>query len=159
MVIRLRCFSCGKRLTVDEKYTGKRGKCPACGQVIMVPKSRVRQTTMLSVDYTTGPGYVPPRQGQVFENSRVRRAKIVSRGLLALGVIVLLIGIGITLFGARLPILRNWLGHSVTIEETEEKVSSEGTATPETEGVEEEEEAEKEEGEEQEQQQGEEGED
>ena len=155
-MIRLRCFSCGKRLTVDEKYTGKRGKCPACGQVIMVPKSRVRQTTMLSVDYTTGPGYVPPRQGAVLENSRVRRAKIVSGGLLALGVIVLLMGIGIILFGARVPILRNWLGHSVTIEETEEEVSSEGTAIPETEGVEGEE---KEEGEEQEQQQEEEGED
>jgi len=128
---------------VDEKYAGKRGECPTCGQVIMVPK--VRQTTMLSVDYTTGPGYIPPRRGTVVGSSRAMRAKTIktiSRGLLAVGIIVLLIGIVLNFFGAKIPIVRNWLGYSVTIEEKEGEITSEGVATTEIEGAEEKEEGE-----------------
>lgn len=133
MPIKLRCFSCGKHLTVDEKYAGKRGVCPACAQVIMVPK--VRQSTMLSVDYTTGPGYIPPRRGQVVGSSRAMRAKTISPRFLVVGIIVLLIGIGITFFGAKIPVVRNWLGYSVTIEEKEGEITSEGVATTEIEGA------------------------
>ena len=35
MSISLQC-TCGKTLTVDDKYRGKKAKCPACGNVLLV---------------------------------------------------------------------------------------------------------------------------
>jgi RNase P subunit RPR2 len=36
MTIPVRC-ECGKQLRASEKSAGKRGKCPACGRVLVVP--------------------------------------------------------------------------------------------------------------------------
>jgi len=35
MAITLKC-SCGKTLKVDEKHRGKKAKCPACGNTLLV---------------------------------------------------------------------------------------------------------------------------
>ena len=130
MALRLKCFSCGKRLLVDEKYAGKRGKCPTCGQVIMVPKARIRKTTMLSVDYTAGSGYVPPRRGEPVDKIKSKRGRGISRGLLVLGVLVLLIAV-VVKCGHRIPVVRNLLGLSTKIieEKIEEITSGDSTTT------------------------------
>ncbi len=39
MSIRFFCLHCGKQLTVADALAGKRGKCPACGQAVEVPKT------------------------------------------------------------------------------------------------------------------------
>jgi predicted RNA-binding Zn-ribbon protein involved in translation (DUF1610 family) len=31
------CSSCGRTISVDEKYSGKKGKCPKCGGIVTVP--------------------------------------------------------------------------------------------------------------------------
>ena len=36
MAIRMKC-QCGKALVADDKYAGRRGKCPACGAPVMLP--------------------------------------------------------------------------------------------------------------------------
>ncbi len=36
-MMRFPCKSCGQKLTVDEKYAGKRVKCPKCGSIGVVP--------------------------------------------------------------------------------------------------------------------------
>ncbi|KPJ63340.1 MAG: hypothetical protein AMS15_00575 [Planctomycetes bacterium DG_23] len=142
MDVKLRCFSCGKRLSVDEKYAGKRGRCPTCGQVIIVP--RIERGTVLSVDYTPGSGSAPSRLGEVVDKIKKRRGKLVSQGLLTVGILVLLIA-AVIKFGHRIPVVRTWMGHSKKIiEETIEDITSEDPAAE----TEEKEEVEKEEGEE-----------
>lgn len=37
-MIRFSC-KCGKQVSVDEKYAGKRGKCPLCGEIVIIPLS------------------------------------------------------------------------------------------------------------------------
>ena len=37
-MIRFACSSCGRLISVDEKYSGKKGKCPKCGNVVVVPE-------------------------------------------------------------------------------------------------------------------------
>jgi len=138
MALRLKCFSCGKRLLVDEKYAGKRGKCPTCGQVIIVP--RAKKGTVLSVDYTGGTGYVPSRLGQMVDTAKSKRVKIISRGLVVLGVLVLLIAV-VVKCGHRIPVVRNLLGLSTKIIEEkmiEEITSEQEDAITESEGQEEE---------------------
>jgi len=138
MALRLKCFSCGKRLLVDEKYAGKRGKCPTCGQVIIVP--RAKKGTVLSVDYTGGTGYVPSRLGQMVDTAKSKRVKIISRGLVVLGVLVLLIAV-VVKCGHRIPVVRNLLGLSTKIIEEkmiEEITSEQEDAITESEGEEEE---------------------
>lgn len=135
MGLRLKCFSCGKRLLVDEKYAGKRGKCPTCGQVIVVP--RAKKGTVLSVDYTGGTGYLPSRLGQMADTAKSKRGKIVSRGLLVLGVLVLLIAV-VVKCGHRIPVVRNLLGLSTKIiEEKMEEITSGDSTTTEVEEEEE----------------------
>jgi len=36
MAIEFKC-PCGKQLRIDDKYAGKRGKCPGCGRVLVIP--------------------------------------------------------------------------------------------------------------------------
>jgi len=36
-VIKFACSKCGKHISVDDKYAGKRGKCPDCGETVVVP--------------------------------------------------------------------------------------------------------------------------
>ncbi|MBN2560313.1 MAG: hypothetical protein JXQ75_05225 [Phycisphaerae bacterium] len=36
-MIELTCAECGKHIRVDDKYAGKRGKCPGCGAAVVVP--------------------------------------------------------------------------------------------------------------------------
>ena len=144
MVLKLRCFSCGKRLLVDEKYGGKRGKCPTCGQLIIVP--RAKKGTVLSVDYTRGTGYLPSRLGQMVDTAKSKRGKIISRGLVVLGVFVLLIAV-VVKCGHRIPVVRNLVGHSTKIieEKIEEITSEQDAAITESEDEEEEEEGQEEE--------------
>ncbi len=132
MALRLKCFSCGKRLLVDEKYAGKRGKCPTCGQVIIVP--RAQKGTVLTVDYTSGTGYLPSRLGQRVDTAKSKRVKIISRGLVVLGVLVLLIAV-VVKCGHRIPVVRNLLGLSTKIieEKIEEITSGDSTTTEEEE--------------------------
>ncbi len=37
MAIDVTCEGCGKTLSVDDSMAGKRGKCPKCGTVLVVP--------------------------------------------------------------------------------------------------------------------------
>ena len=36
-MISFTCSSCGRTISVDEKYSGKKGKCPKCGGIVTVP--------------------------------------------------------------------------------------------------------------------------
>ncbi len=36
-MIRFSCAHCARHITVDKKYCGKKGKCPNCGNVVVVP--------------------------------------------------------------------------------------------------------------------------
>jgi len=36
-VIKFACSKCGKPIRVDDKHAGKKGKCPGCGEVVVVP--------------------------------------------------------------------------------------------------------------------------
>ncbi|UCF16659.1 MAG: hypothetical protein JSW59_04185, partial [Phycisphaerales bacterium] len=38
-MIRFACSSCSRLISVDEKHSGKKGKCPKCGGVVVVPES------------------------------------------------------------------------------------------------------------------------
>lgn len=42
MSIAVQCFGCGKKLTAKEDLVGKRVKCPACGQAVVVAAPSVR---------------------------------------------------------------------------------------------------------------------
>lgn len=37
MAIKVTCESCGKELQVSDQMAGKKGKCPACKSVLVVP--------------------------------------------------------------------------------------------------------------------------
>lgn len=37
-MIRFRCKNCGQKITVGEIHAGKKGKCPKCKSVVIVPK-------------------------------------------------------------------------------------------------------------------------
>ncbi len=37
-VIKLRCKNCGKKINAPEKYVGKKGKCPKCKAILVVPE-------------------------------------------------------------------------------------------------------------------------
>jgi len=39
MMIRFACSNCRRLISVDEKYSGKKGKCPKCGSGVVVPES------------------------------------------------------------------------------------------------------------------------
>ena len=36
-MIKFACSSCDQRISVDDKHAGKRGKCPKCGQTLVIP--------------------------------------------------------------------------------------------------------------------------
>jgi len=36
-VIRFSCKNCGNKIKVEDKHSGRRGKCPKCGRVVVVP--------------------------------------------------------------------------------------------------------------------------
>jgi DNA-directed RNA polymerase subunit RPC12/RpoP len=36
-VIKFACSQCGKHIAVDDKHAGKKGKCPGCGEAVVVP--------------------------------------------------------------------------------------------------------------------------
>ena len=38
MVIRFACSNCSRLISVDEKHSGKKGKCPKCGRGVVVPE-------------------------------------------------------------------------------------------------------------------------
>ncbi len=38
-MIRFACSNCSRVISVDEKYSGRKGKCPKCGGVVVVPES------------------------------------------------------------------------------------------------------------------------
>lgn len=38
-MIRFRCKKCGQRLSVPEKHAGKKGRCPKCKNILVVPKA------------------------------------------------------------------------------------------------------------------------
>jgi hypothetical protein len=37
-VIKFKCKNCGQRISVSEKYAGKKGKCPKCKNIVIVPE-------------------------------------------------------------------------------------------------------------------------
>ena len=37
MIIEFQCQHCGKKIKINEKYVGKKGKCPGCKAVITIP--------------------------------------------------------------------------------------------------------------------------
>ena len=37
-MIKFACSNCSKTIRVDDKYAGKKGKCPKCGQAVVVPE-------------------------------------------------------------------------------------------------------------------------
>ncbi|MHC4204296.1 MAG: hypothetical protein ACYSTT_06570 [Planctomycetota bacterium] len=37
-MISFACSSCGRVISVDQKYSGKKGKCPKCGGIVVVPE-------------------------------------------------------------------------------------------------------------------------
>jgi len=62
MTMQLKCpnGSCGKLLTVQEEYVGKKGKCPSCGNELTVPAS------------TNGTGTVETRPGPSVDRAERR---------------------------------------------------------------------------------------
>lgn len=51
-MIDFRCDACGKSIQVDEALAGKRGKCPGCSQVLVVPEADL-------VELAPGPAFSP----------------------------------------------------------------------------------------------------
>ncbi|HUW58641.1 MAG TPA: hypothetical protein VMZ92_18540 [Planctomycetota bacterium] len=49
MAIEVRC-ECGKVLKVPEQHAGKRGKCPGCGKVLIVPMPEPKAPTPTPID-------------------------------------------------------------------------------------------------------------
>ena len=41
-MIKFRCENCGEKISVREVHAGKKGKCPKCGDVVIVPKIEKR---------------------------------------------------------------------------------------------------------------------
>jgi len=41
-VIKFACSKCGRKISVDDKHAGKKGKCPACGEPVVVPEASNR---------------------------------------------------------------------------------------------------------------------
>jgi hypothetical protein len=39
-MIRFVCSNCGRRISVCESYAGRKGKCPSCKNIVVVPKAR-----------------------------------------------------------------------------------------------------------------------
>jgi hypothetical protein len=42
MPIKVAC-ACGKKLAVKEEFAGKKGKCPACGKLLSIPRPKVQE--------------------------------------------------------------------------------------------------------------------
>ena len=40
-MIKFRCKNCGQKISVPETHTGKKGKCPKCKSIVVVPKIKV----------------------------------------------------------------------------------------------------------------------
>ena len=49
-MIRFDCLDCGKALKVDASRTGKKGKCPNCGEVFIVPAALPDHDVVASFD-------------------------------------------------------------------------------------------------------------
>ena len=49
MAISIECSGCKKRLQVKDAMAGKRGKCPSCGQTIVVPVPQTWLSKMSSM--------------------------------------------------------------------------------------------------------------
>jgi hypothetical protein len=43
MVVEFTCEHCGKRFQIDERYSGKRGRCSQCGYVMRIPLARAAE--------------------------------------------------------------------------------------------------------------------
>ena len=60
-MIRFACSNCNRLISVDEKYSGKKGKCPKCGSGVVVPeRSTIIEFSCGSCGHKIS---VPERQG------------------------------------------------------------------------------------------------
>ncbi len=45
MLLTFRCERCGKELHVDDRYSGRKGRCKDCGLVMIIPRTAAEETT------------------------------------------------------------------------------------------------------------------
>ena len=96
-MIRLTCDNCEKAIDASDDLAGQKIKCPACGDVNVVPAA-TRGTATLAPDRAAEAG-LPPANGPEVSVMRVRPALFRSRpirvGLLVLGAVGGLVGAGV----------------------------------------------------------------
>lgn len=102
-MIRLRCDNCERLIEVDDSYAGQKIKCPACGDVNVVPEAtapapRAAVVRPAAPDRAAAAGY-PPADGPEQVVMRVRRAMFRARPFtFLLLVLVLLAGLGAAVY-------------------------------------------------------------
>ncbi|MFH0965817.1 MAG: hypothetical protein V2A58_17610 [Planctomycetota bacterium] len=76
MAIKVECGGCGKTFSVKETMAGKRGKCPACGNAIVVPALTQAEPGPLSAPAPApdSPPVIPPQPRAAAEPPAVRPA-------------------------------------------------------------------------------------
>ncbi len=80
MPISVRCPGCGKALTVKDEFAGKKGKCPSCGQIVLIPPSETvpEQDGLLEVQAPSRPSLVRPSlPSRSVQRPRAERHRIV----------------------------------------------------------------------------------
>ncbi len=112
-MIEFQCLGCGKQLKVKDEVAGKKGKCPKCGAVLLVPSSNIEMLNNESVDVAEHFDSQPvsrvhqsnqalsPQQPQL-EHGHVQQAPSVNvhmpKRTSSLGVVSLILGIVALLF-------------------------------------------------------------
>jgi WD40 repeat protein len=66
-MIKFSCKSCGQKLNVDDKHSGKRVKCPVCQNIILVPISHTKPLEPAAPDYSTHTNQVKNQYKQELE--------------------------------------------------------------------------------------------
>jgi hypothetical protein len=57
-MIKFSCKNCGQKLNIDDKYSGKRVKCPVCKDIFLVPNFQTISMEQTGLDYSTLPNQV-----------------------------------------------------------------------------------------------------
>lgn len=89
-MITLTCDNCERRLEVDDGLAGQKVKCPACGDVNLVPALAVQTKPQPRPDRAAAAGY-PPESGPEAHVLSVRPAMIRAKPLHFFGLVALMI--------------------------------------------------------------------
>ncbi len=96
-MIRLTCDNCSKPIDVADDMAGQKVKCPACGDVNVIPAASKRTDTAPKPDRAAAAGYPAadaPEVRVMLVRRAMFRAKPLSFALLLLGVLVGALGAG-----------------------------------------------------------------